>query len=40
MVFQTPALLRRTVMANMEFVSNLSNKESNRLLKKILKKLD
>ena len=39
MVFQTPILLRRTVMANMQFVSNLRNKESNRLLKNILNKV-
>ena len=39
MVFQTPVLLRRTVMANMQFVSNLRNKESNRLLKNILNKV-
>ena len=39
MVFQTPVLLRRTVIANMEFVSNLHNKEGNLFLKKILKKV-
>ena len=39
MVFQTPVLLRRTVMANMQFVSNLRNKKSNQLLKKILDKV-
>ena len=39
MVFQTPILLRRTVMANMQFVSNLRNKESNRLLTNILNKV-
>ena len=39
MVFQTPVLLRRTVMANMQFVSNLRNKKSNQLLKKLLDKV-
>ena len=39
MVFQTPVLLRRTVMANMQFVSNLRNKKSNQLLKNILDKV-
>ena len=39
MVFQTPVLLRRTVIANMEFVSNLHNKEGTLFLKKILKKV-
>ena len=39
MVFQTPVLLRRTVIANMEFASNLHNKEGNLFLKKILKKV-
>ncbi len=39
MVFQTPVLLRRTVMANMQFVSKLRNKESNRSLNNILNKV-
>ncbi len=39
MVFQNPVLLRRTVIANLQFISNLRNKESNRLLKKILSKV-
>ena len=39
MVFQNPVLLRRTVIANLQFISNLHNKESNRLLKKILSKV-
>ena len=39
MVFQTPVLLRRTVMANMQFVSNLRNKKSNQLLKNLLDKV-
>ena len=39
MVFQTPVLLRRTVMANMQFVLNLRNRESNQLLKNILDKV-
>ena len=39
MVFQTPVLLRRTVMANMQFVSNLRNKNSNQLLKNLLDKV-
>lgn len=39
MVFQTPILLRRTVMANMQFVSNLRNKKSNQLLKNLLDKV-
>jgi tungstate transport system ATP-binding protein len=39
MVFQSPVLLRRTVMANMQFVSNLRNKKSNQLLKKLLDKV-
>ena len=38
-VFQTPVLLRRTVMANMQFVSNLRNKKSNQLLKNLLDKV-
>ena len=39
MVFQTPVLLRRTVMANMQFVSNLRNKKSNQLRKNLLDKV-
>lgn len=39
MVFQNPVLLRRTVIANLQFISNLRNKESNRFLKKILSKV-
>ena len=39
LVFQNPVLLRRTVMANMQFVLNLRNRESNQLLKKILDKV-
>ena len=39
MVFQTPVLLRRTVMANMQFVSNLRNKKSSQLLKNLLDKV-
>ena len=39
MVFQTPVLLRRTVMANMQFVSNLRNKKNNQLLKNLLDKV-
>ena len=39
MVFQTPVLLRRTVMANMQFVSNLRNKKSNQLIKNLLDKV-
>ena len=39
MVFQTQVLLRRTVMANMQFVSNLRNKKSNQLLKNLLDKV-
>jgi len=39
MVFQNPVLLRRTVIANLQFISNLRNKENNRLLKKILSKV-
>ena len=39
MVFQTPVLLRRTVMANMQFVSNLRNQKSNQLLKNLLDKV-
>ena len=39
MVFQTPVLLRRTVMANMQFVLNLRNKKSNQQLKKLLDKV-
>lgn len=39
MVFQTPVLLRRTVMANMQFVSNLRNKKSNQLPKNLLDKV-
>ena len=39
LVFQNPVLLRRTVMANMQFVLNLRNRESNQLLKNILDKV-
>ena len=39
MVFQTPVLLRRTVLANMEFVSNINIKASKKLIKNILKKV-
>ena len=39
LVFQNPVLLRRTVMANMQFVLNLRNRESNPLLKNILDKV-
>ena len=39
LVFQNPVLLRRTVMANMQFVLNLRNRESNQLLKNFLDKV-
>ena len=39
MVFQTPVLLRRTVMANMQFVSNLRNKKRKQLPKNLLDKV-
>ncbi len=39
MVFQNSVLLRRTVIANLEFVLNLHNKKSNILLKNILQKV-
>jgi tungstate transport system ATP-binding protein len=39
LVFQNPVLLRRTVMANMQFVLNLRNRKSNQLLKNILDKV-
>jgi len=39
LVFQNPVLLRRTVMANIQFVLNLRNRESNQLLKNILDKV-
>ncbi len=39
MVFQTPTLLRRNVKSNMDFVSNVKNKNGKLVIKKILKRV-
>ncbi len=39
MVFQTPTLLRRNVIANMDFVSNVINKDNKILIKNILRRV-
>ncbi len=39
MVFQTPTLLRRNVKSNMDFVSNVKNKNGKLIIKNILKRV-
>ena len=39
MVFQTPTLLRRNVKSNMDFVSNVKNKNGKLVIKNILKRV-